>query len=321
MIGGLDPGYEEMEIDILQGYQTYLVERVDDLLPEPQSALLSGILLGERSSLPFHLRQSLTDTSTIHMVVVSGQNLTILSGLLMGLSGWLGRRRTILMTLGGMLVYALLTGLQVPVLRAFVMASGTVLAQATGRQVIGWWMLMLTAGLMLLVNPNWVYSISFQLSFLATLGLVAVAPVISIAIKRLPSLIRQDLSVTLAAQLMTLPVIASNFGSVSLVGIGANLMVLWTIPLIMVSGFFTLIASTIPGVGELVSLVPITLLTYFIYIVELFSNLPLATVRTSDIGVIGWMGYYLVIAGVVWLLNNKHQSANSKQVSNNKLEV
>jgi competence protein ComEC len=312
-MGGLDPGYEEIEVDLLQGYQIYLVDRIEAILPTPQSALLSGILLGNKSSLPHFLRQDLADTSTIHMVVVSGQNLTILVGLLMGLSSWLGRRKAITISILGMVIYSVLTGLQIPVLRAFVMAFASIIGQVLGKQVIGWWVLMLTAGLMLLINPNWIFSISFQLSFLATLGLVVVSPVISHHLKKVPSLIRQDLSVSLAAQLMTLPVIASNFASVSLVGIGANLLVLWTIPLVMVSGFLALLASTIPGLGEIVGLVPSVLLTYFIYVVELFASLPVATIKAVDIGFLGWIGYYLVITGTAWFLNSKHQDTKSKQ--------
>lgn len=306
-MGGLDPGYQEMEVGLLTSYQVQFTDRIDTLLPSPQSSLLAGILLGERSSLPYELRQALTNTSTIHMVVVSGQNLTILGGMLMGFASILGRKKTIGLTLAGMIIYALLTGLQIPVLRAFIMATAVLLAQLLGKQVVGWWVLVICASIMLLFNPNWVFSISFQLSFLATLGLVSVAPLISQALKRLPSLIRQDLAVTLAAQLMTAPVIAANFHSLSLVGVGANILVLWTIPLVMVSGFLALVTSYIlPPIAPLTALVPATLLTYFIYIVELFSKLPMATVFIPDVGWIGWAGCYLILTGILWHLRSDH---------------
>ena len=192
MMGGLDPGYQEFEVDLLQPYQTYLVSKIDTLLPYPQSALLSGILLGNRSSLPYSLRQELSQTSTIHMVVVSGQNLTILVGLLMGMTSWLGKRQAILISLAAMICYALLTGLQIPVLRAFIMALSAMIAVLLGKQATGWWILLLTAGLMLLFSPNWIFSISFQLSFLATLGLVGLAPMIAQVLKNVPQLLKLD---------------------------------------------------------------------------------------------------------------------------------
>src|SRR3989344_88607 len=307
MMGGLDPGYQEFEVDLLQPYQTYLVSKIDTLLPYPQSALLSGILLGNRSSLPYSLRQELSQTSIIHMVVVSGQNLTILVGLLMGMTSWLGKRQAILISLAAMICYALLTGLQIPVLRAFIMALSAMIAVLLGKQATGWWILLLTAGLMLLFSPNWIFSISFQLSFLATLGLVGLAPMIAQVLKNVPQLLKLDLSVTLAAQALTLPVIASNFNQVSLVGVGANILVLWTIPLVMASGFLSLLVElVIPGLGQILAIVPNILLTYFIYIVELFASLPMATVRASDIGVIGWAGYYLLIgSAMIYLWSSK----------------
>ena len=113
--------------------------------------------------------------------------------------------------------------------------------------------------------------------------------------------------VTLAAQALTLPVIASNFNQVSLVGVGANILVLWTIPLVMASGFLSLLVElVIPGLGQILAIVPNILLTYFIYIVELFASLPMATVRASDIGVIGWAGYYLLMgSAMIYLWSRK----------------
>jgi len=187
------------------------------------------------------------------------------------------------------------------------MALSAMIAVLLGKQATGWWILLLTAGLMLLFSPNWVFSISFQLSFLATLGLVSLAPMIAGVLKNVPQLLKLDLSVTLAAQALTLPVIASNFNQVSLVGVGANILVLWTIPLVMASGFLSLLVElVIPGLGQILAIVPNILLTYFIYIVELFASLPMATVRASDIGVIGWAGYYLLMgSAMIYLWSRK----------------
>lgn len=89
----------------------------------PQSALLSGIVLGNQSALPNSFKKQLQVTSTIHIVVVSGQNLTILAGFMMSLVTIFGRRKTIVMILFVIVLYSLITGFGVPVVRAAIMAG------------------------------------------------------------------------------------------------------------------------------------------------------------------------------------------------------
>jgi len=302
-IGGLDLTYKEEGVELFKPAREYLVKVVDQILPYPQSALLSGIILGSQERLPFYLKNELKSTSTIHIVVVSGQNLTILAGFIMSLAFLIGRKKAGIFTFLLIFFYSLLTGFQVPVIRAAIMVTFTFLALMVGKERTGWWVLLLTAGLMLLYNPHWLFNISFQLSFLATFGVVVVAPILLESLQKVPQILRQDLAVTLAAQALVLPVIVYNFHQLSLVGVLANIFVLWTIPLVMVAGFFFLgvgLVSTF--LGQLVGLVPAVLLTYFIYIVDLFAKLPGAGLEIGETSVIFWLGYYLLIVAGVWYL-------------------
>src|SRR3989344_5174542 len=92
--GGWEPNTE-----IFKKQRIHLVEKMREFLPPTQSALLSGILLGIKQDLPFNLRLALRDTSTLHIVVASGQNLTILVGLIMHLSGLIKRKSAVILTL------------------------------------------------------------------------------------------------------------------------------------------------------------------------------------------------------------------------------
>lgn len=301
MIGGLDPNYYEAKTETLTATRLGLADKLEILLPHPQSALLSGILLGEQSRLPYQLKLDLQGTSTIHMAVVSGQNLTILAGVFVSLASWIGRRWAIGLTILAIVGYSLLTGLQVPVIRAGIMAGAALIAQLVGREVLGWWVLVITAALMLLINPNWLFSISFQLSFLATTGVLVVAPIILKHLEKIPVLIRQDLGVTIAAQALVLPIIAANFNQISLVGVVANILTLWTIPIVMVSGSVALAVGIVSQyLGSLVAIIPSTLLTFFIYTVRFFAHLPLSSLEIGAISPLVWLGYYLVIVGGVW---------------------
>ena len=306
-IGGIDPTYKDSSVNLFQGIRENLTQIIDQSLPSPQNALLSGILLGTQSDLPIFLKNDLKTTSTIHMVVVSGQNLSILAGFVMGMVTFLGRKKTVCLTLFVIVFYSLLTGLGVPVLRAAIMAGFAYLAQILGKDRSGWWVLLVTAGLMLIYNPNWLLNISFQLSFLATFGVVVVSPILTQVLKRVPEILKQDLATTISAQALVLPIIAFNFNQISLAGIFANILILWTIPLVMVSGIITLILGLIsPILGQITGLFPAILLTYFVDIVNFFAKIPGASLNIEKTSIIIWIGYYFMLGAVIWILNKKN---------------
>ena len=89
----------EENTTLLSPMQEYLVSLCKQVLPEPQSSLLASILIGDKQSLDPDFKKALTNTSTIHMVVVSGQNLSMLAGFLLTLAPWIGRKKTILSTI------------------------------------------------------------------------------------------------------------------------------------------------------------------------------------------------------------------------------
>src|SRR3990170_3116698 len=111
----------KIQTEIFKEQRTFLTQKVKQFLPSPQAELLSGTLLGVKQDLPYDLRLALRDTSTLHIVVASGQNLTILAGLIMHLSGLIKRKSAVILTLLAIIVYTLLTGAQIPILRAALM--------------------------------------------------------------------------------------------------------------------------------------------------------------------------------------------------------
>ncbi|MDO8498948.1 MAG: ComEC/Rec2 family competence protein [bacterium] len=305
-IGGLDLTYREERTELLQPLRQTLTSTVDKILPYPQSVLLSGILIGADKNMPWGLKKDLQTTSTIHMVVVSGQNLSMVAGFIMSLVYLVGRKRAIALTLLAVTFYSLLTGLQVPVIRAAIMVFFSYFAQILGRERQGFWILCLTAGLMLLYNPQWILSVSFQLSFAATLGVTSLAPLLLGYLQKIPRFFREDLAVTVAAQILTLPFIVYNFQQLSLLGVLTNILVLWTIPLVMVGGFLSLVLGLVSNfLGQLFGLFPAILLTYYIYIVEFFARIPITSLKVGETGVIVWVGYYLLVGGIVWSLKIK----------------
>lgn len=302
----------DMKIDLFPQIRQSLDQRISQFLPSPQAELLSGILLGQNKALPGQFKLALRDTSTLHIVVASGQNLSLVAAFFLSLAGLIKRKYAIAFSLLAVVSYTLLTGVAVPVLRAAIMFSFASLAQIFGRQKEGWWVLIVTAALMLLVNPKWITDLSFQLSFLATFGVVVVSPILVKYLDKIP-IIGQDLAVTLSAQLMVTPVIAQNFHQISLVSLVTNALVLWTIPFAMIGGAVMLVVGAVSfSLGQLIGIGVNVLLTYFIYIVGFFAKLPFAWEYIGEQVWVVWVGYYMVLAGIMLLLNNVKEATPAR---------
>jgi len=247
-------------------------KRIRRFLPEPQSSLLLGIVLGVKTQMPENFWQDLRKTGTLHLVVASGQNVVMVTGFLMNLSLWfLKRRWAILIALLGIFVYVLLVGAEAPAVRAGLMATMIFIGQLLGREVNSGKLLCLTAMLMLLMSPLILFDIGFQLSLLSTAGLIWLHPWLSgklLLLKRIPVL-GENLLVTLSAQLATLPIMLVNFGQLSWLAPLANALILPTIPLLMVFGFLIAFLSFFSSfLAQLLSWLAWPFLTWFVKVVE-----------------------------------------------------
>ena len=316
--GGIKEESSDPELENIGAYfenfRNYFSERSEYLLPQPQAALLSGMVLGIKEDLPWNFSQALRKTSTIHIVVVSGQNLTMLAGMLLGFSSLIGRKKAIMLALITVFIYTLLSGIQIPVIRAFIMFFFASLASFFDREDESIWILILTGLLMLIYEPNWLLSISFQLSFLATVGVVVVAPEIVKIFKKVPDILREDFAVSLAAQALVWPIIAINFNQASLYGVLTNTLILWTVPLIMISGLIVLILSFILfPLAQILAQIPGILLTYFVAVVELSNKLG-GSIYVYPQNVFIWLGYYILVFSIflsVKKYNQVDKSGNS----------
>jgi len=300
---------KNIQLEGLVSLREILDKKFEQFLPSPQSQLLSGVVLGQKKDLPPQFRLALRDTSTLHIVVVSGQNLSMVAGFFLALSGLIKRKVAIALAFLAIIFYTLLTGAEVPVLRAAIMVSLAFLAQIFGRQGSSLWVLSLAAGFMLLITPRWLFDLSFQLSFMATLGLVLVSPILLQHLKSLP-LIGQDLAVTIGVQLMVIPIIAQNFHQFSLVSVITNILVGWTVPFMMILGTIVLGISFISHSLTIFPAMLVEILsTYFVYIVTFFGSLPFAWEYVGEQIWMVWVGYYLILAGILIALNNINRSS------------
>ncbi len=152
------------------------------IYPDPEASLLAGILLGVESGIPEAVERAFQDSGTAHIVAISGFNIAILAGLFAALFGrLLGRWRGAVVALACITVYTVLVGAGASVVRAALMGGLTLLAAQLGRRQEGLNTLAFVAALMALLNPHVLWDVGFQLSFMATLGLVLYAGLLTTA--------------------------------------------------------------------------------------------------------------------------------------------
>ncbi len=264
------------------------------LLPEPHAGLLTGLLFGTKTSLPKELYEALLTTGTIHIVALSGMNIAIMSRLIQGsLVSLVGRRISCLLTLLAICWFVSLVGFGASIVRAAIMGGIAILAVLSGRQYWGLGAWVLAVGSMLLINMAWAGDISFQLSVLATLGILLFGSErngmheitensrhdgLSL-FDRLVQGMRDDLRLTLAAQALTIPVIVFHFHRISLVAPIANLMIGWVIAPLTALGWVTVLLGFVSlPLAQLVAWVDWLALEYIVRTIYMMSSLPFASV-------------------------------------------
>ena len=223
---------------------------INSLLPEPHASLLNGILFGVRSTMPKSLYNALITTGTLHIIALSGMNITILVNLMARITLFMGRKVSILLTTCLIVIFVLFVGASPTIVRAAIMGSLSLLSVYFGRLNYGLLTLFIAAGIMILFNSSLVNNLSFQLSFFATFGIILVARNTRNMTKK--GLLQQSVytisenfKITLSAQIFTLPIILYNFRRLSLISPLANLLIEWTIQPIMVLGLTTAILAAI----------------------------------------------------------------------------
>ena len=225
-------------LDTLGGLRDGLAGGIHDLVPEPEAALGVGILLGIRSGIDPTLEEAFANAGLTHVVAISGWNIAIVTALAAAALRPLRRRpggrwtetfATVALVAG----YVVVVGGSPSVVRAALMSGALLVARLGGTRAHAGGALALAALVMLLVAPPLLWDVGFQLSALATAGLLAFAGPISQRLGRLPPLVREPVALTVAAQVATLPVVLGSFERLSLVAPLANVAVVPLVPLVM----------------------------------------------------------------------------------------
>ena len=291
--------------------KTYFMDTINQIISEPHSAFLAGLLVGARRGIPEYLLEAFNRTGTTHIIAISGSNITIIAAVIIGFLQMLGvhKKRAFWWISSGIVIFVIMTGATASVVRAGVMGIFVLLARQLGRASRATNALVFTAFVMLLFNPKiLMFDAGFQLSFLATVGLVYINPIFQNYTKHLPELfgVKEALVTTLSAIITTTPLILYQFGRLSIVAPLANILILPAIPITMALGFLAGVVGMVSiTIGQIIVWPAWLFLEYMIKIAEILSSLKFASIELGGFHWILMVAMYVVIWWGVWMYNKK----------------
>ena len=289
---------------ILFTFKNSFIEKINNFIKEPESSLLAGLLLGAKNSLGQELQTDFRNAGVSHIVALSGYNITIVAMGIMTILAFLPRTVSLSFGAVGIILFAIMTGGSATVMRASIMALLVLLAKSTGRKYDITRALVLAGFFMLLQNPKiLVFDISFQLSFLATLALILVSPLVE---KKMIFItkeyhLRELIVATVSTQIFVLPFLFYKMGLLSVFALFTNILILPVIPLIMFLGFLTGVFGFISTfLSSVVGFVCSLLLSYVLKIIYIFSHLPFSSITIKSFPIILVIIIYGIISIVIW---------------------
>lgn len=303
----------------LRGNMSQALEKV---LPEPQASLAQAITLGIRGNIPATVKEDLTKTGTAHLLAISGLHLSILTGIMLGagMRMW-GKRHYIYIWVTMLIIwlYAMMAGMNPPVVRAAIMVSVFLIADLLGRQRSVVTALAFTAAVMVAVNPQILWMTSFQMSFTAMLGLVLMTPLLrawggkvikhfrekSKPVANFLNMANDSISLSLGAVIGVGPLIAFYFGVVSLVSVPATILALPALPGAIVSSALTgLVGLFSLTLAQFTGWLAWFFLSYILFVTRAFSTIPLSSTEVS-VNIVAVLIYYIGLTITFFILRNR----------------
>jgi competence protein ComEC len=259
------------------------------VLPEPEAGLAAGILVGLRDRVDRDLAAAFTTAGVSHVVAISGWNIAIVAAAVAAMAGRMRRRRRSILTMVAIVAYVAFAGASASVVRAGAMAGVVLLARESGRAGRAAAALAWAAVILLVVDPGLIRDAGFQLSALATAGLIAWATPLTGWIDRVgrghvPGWLAESLGVSLAAQAATLPIVLASFGRLAILSPAVNLAIVPLVAPAMAAGLvamlggFVVLSGAPPLVGSVLAAPGWVSLRIMVAIVDAMASLPFASV-------------------------------------------
>ncbi len=300
--------------------RSFLLEKVYRIFPEPENALMAGILLGDESRIPTDIDEAFQRTGTAHVIAISGMNFSVLIWLLLAFAHAIHNRWwTPLSLLPFILFYTMLTGANPAIVRAGIMAAVALAGKSIGRGKKGSESLMLTAAIMGLQNPRMLFDVGFQLSVMATLGILLFNPPLNALTARalirlfkvkanqltlILNFLNEILITSISAQLLTVWIVAYAFNQIPWFSLLVNMLIAPFQTLIMSGGMLALIAAVIyEPFGKLLGMLLYPLPALTIRIVSFFGQFDWAVRYTNLSRASAWA----IMLALLWFWFNRNR--------------
>ncbi len=262
------------------------MKNIEQVINPPESDLADGLILGSRGGFDNDMRNEFITTGTIHIIALSGYNVTIVAEGTMKVLGLIFAQTVgIIFGIIIIILFILLAGASSTAIRAGIMAVIVLFARLTGRTYNAGRALVIAGLLMIAYDPRVLSDISFQLSFIATFGVLFITPKIIIWVRFLPIRFgfREVVATTIAATISVLPILLYSTGILSLVSLPANIFILPFIPITM---FMSFVVGMIGFISPIIALpfayIAHLLLLYILSVIHFFASLPFASVTIQS---------------------------------------
>lgn len=284
-----------------------LIERIEKRMESREAALISGMCLGAKDLFSYDFYEELKKAGLVHLVVASGGNILIISSILLViLEKRVARKLSLIGVMVFLLLYLFMVGFEAPLVRASIMFGSLEIAKWKGLKVSGLYILGEAALVMLIIDPLWIFSLSFWLSFCASLGLIVFASDIAKYLGQLFLVekrsffkeIIEELSQVLSASLLTTLPLLLTVGEVSLLGIISNILVGFLVaPVSYLGMMYLLIPEKIEIISNLILLLIEPMLLIIMKVTNVFGNLEIGRIKANW----GISNAIMWIGGMIWL--------------------
>jgi len=267
---------------LLYKLRNSFIKNINKVIPIPESDLANGLILGVRGGFDTDTKQEFIETGTVHIIALSGYNVSIVAeGVMKTFSLIFSEIVSIVFGIIIILLFIIMTGASSTAIRAGIMATIMLLGKMTNRKYLAGRALIIAGLLMVAYDPRVLTDMSFQLSFIATGGVLYLTPKVLNWFKFLPMRFgfREMVSSTVAATIAVLPILLNLTGVLSLVSLPANILILLLIPTVMFLIFITGISGFIfPIISIIFGYISYLALLYIISVIHFFGSLSFASV-------------------------------------------
>ncbi|MBD2393997.1 ComEC family competence protein [Cyanobacterium aponinum FACHB-4101] len=276
----------------------------------PSGSLVSSMVMGSRAvDLDWQLQESFRLAGLAHVLAASGFHVSLLLGLILAVTQSFSSRTRFLMGGLTLFIYATITGFYPSILRACLMGFAILAAIINEKKVRVSGSLLLVAVILLLINPLWIFDLGFQLSFLATFGLIVSLPTIVQKLDWLPPTLANLIAVPLAATLWTLPLQFYYFHRFPLYGILTNILSTPLVIILTLGGIFTaFIGVFFPLLGSAIASIFYPIIWLLIKLVKISNQLPLSSIAVGQINIFTLIIIYVIFLVILYIKSvNKYK--------------